>query len=970
MTRRRLAPLPALFAAVLLLSGPPPTAGAGAAPPALEPPATGGLPAVERALARLVSHRRLLVVAAHPDDEDTQLLTLVARGLGGEAAYLSLSRGEGGQNLIGDELGVDLGLVRSRELLAARAIDGGRQFFTRAFDFGYTRSLEETHRLWPRAALDEDVVRVIRRWKPQVVVSVFRGTPHPNHGQHQAAGIAAHEGYRLAGDPAAMPQLAAEGLFPWRPQALYRSAFFDREATALAVPTGVVDPLSGRSIAQLAMASRGMHRSQDMGRLLELGPRETRVAWVDGGAGPPAGDPGSVVAAGPEGLFAGIDTGLAAIAAPLPDEALRRRVAAHLEAAQALALRTREELVPARLDGAVPGLAEILTHLRQAYAALTAAAGASDQRAADAAASQEAPGREADRVAAGAGAVRQAAELVAEKIAVAESGLAAAAGVAVEASVARETVTPGETVAVQAAVWNSGGEPLGGAAVVVVPAAEWGLGPVVGKTTAPPPRPGFGPPPAEPPQPADAQPPRPSDEPRPLAAGELATWEIPVPVPANAPPTAPYFLRRPLQGAVYDWSEAPAAVRGEPFEPPPLSARFTVELAGVPVVLEREVVYRTGDQARGEVRRPLRVVPAVEVTLERDLLVWPLARRQERRLEVTLASHAAAALAGRVEAAWVEEGGASGDQSNAPRESQRPGAAAPWPAPPPVPFTLAAGERGEVALTLAPPPAGDPGRSVLEVAAVLDDGRRFAAAFPVLEHEHIRPTPRPEPARLALVAADLELPPLSRVGYVRGASDRVPEFLREVGVPLELLGPEDLLRGDLGRFDAVVVGSRAYESDPALGRANARLLDYVRKGGLMIVQYQQYAFVEGGFAPHPLEIARPHDRVTDETAPVTALVPDHPVFTSPNRLGASDWEGWVQERGLYFARSWDGAYVPLLAMADPGGPELRGGLLVAKVGQGTYVYTGLALFRQIPAGVPGAYRLFANLLALGAAASR
>jgi hypothetical protein len=187
-----------------------------------------------------------------------------------------------------------------------------------------------------------------------------------------------------------------------------------------------------------------------------------------------------------------------------------------------------------------------------------------------------------------------------------------------------------------------------------------------------------------------------------------------------------------------------------------------------------------------------------------------------------------------------------------------------------------------------------------------------------------------------------------------------------VGVPIELLGPAELAGGDLAVYDAVVVGSRAYETDPALAAANQRLLDYARGGGLVIVQYQQYPFIDGGFAPFPLGIARPHDRVTDEAAPVAPLDPADPIVTTPNRIGPADWEGWVQERGLYFAREWDPSYRPLLAMADPGGPTLNGGLLVAPLGRGTYVYTGLAFFRQLPAGVPGAYRLFANLLGLRA----
>ncbi|HEY9421689.1 MAG TPA: hypothetical protein VIW92_09765, partial [Thermoanaerobaculia bacterium] len=414
--------------------------------------------------------------------------------------------------------------------------------------------------------------------------------------------------------------------------------------------------------------------------------------------------------------------------------------------------------------------------------------------------------------------------------------------------------------------------------------------------------------------------------------------------PASAPATVPYFLRKPLRKGLYDWSETRPADRGEPFGPPPLTAHFSFLIDGVPVILEREVVHLHRDQAVGEVRRPLRVVPKIEVAAADDLLVWPVQSREARKLHVTLTSHAKEPLKGRLEA--TAEGGS-------------------WPAIPPRPFTLqTAGEPVDLELTVAPPRNLKTGRTHLRLAAVLEDGQRFDLAVPVVDYPHIRATVQPAPAGVEIQAADLRLPPLKRVGYVRGASDRVPETLREIGVPLELLGPKDLETGDLSRYDAIVVGSRAYETDPALARSNPRLLDYARKGGLMIVQYQQYPFIEGKFAPFALEIARPHDRVTDETAAATLLDPNHPVFTTPNRIAAEDWNGWIQERGLYFAHTWDPAYTPLLSMADPGGPELKGGLLVAKLGEGHYVYTGLAFFRQLPAGVPGAYRLFANLLGL------
>jgi LmbE family N-acetylglucosaminyl deacetylase len=877
----------------------------GASP--LEPATTGGLATLDRALAKLGTHKRLLVIAAHPDDEDTALLTLVSRGMGGEAAYLSLSRGEGGQNLIGSELGVGLGLIRSRELLAARAVDGSRQYFTRAYDFGYTLSVEETLGQWPREVMLEDAVRVIRRFKPQVVVSVFPGVPHRNHGQHQEAGVIAYAAFPVAGDPAALPRLAAEGLAPWPPQALYCCTYFGGDRATVTTSVSTIDPWTGKSIYQLASASRSMHRSQDMGRLQPLGPQEGRLVWVAGAA--PAGGDAGAGAVGSDGgaghasrarddVFAGIDTHLHAIAAPIADAAKRRRVAAELDEVEALASRTRERLNPARPQQALAPLLDIVRRLRAALAPL---AGAGEQ---------------------------VAAELIAEKLAVAQTAAAAAAGIAVDATTDREALTAGETFTVHAELWNGGGAaPLAGVAVTLVPAADgpaWKAEPLRAET-------------------------------RPVAAGALSKWDLAPEVPAGAPPSVPYFLRRPLQGSLYDWSAASPAERGEPFGPPPLAARFDFTLDGVPLALEREVVHRHRDEVLGEVRRPLRIVPAVEVSVAESMQVWPLGRREAKSLRVVVTSHRRAPVHGRL--------------TVTPRPTPEGTA---WPAIAPRPFDLpaaspadgGAGESAALALTLAPPPAPRAGRYPLELAAVLDDGSRFDLAVPLIDYEHIRPTPYPHGAALEISAFDLKLPPLRRVGYVRGASDLVPEYLRQAGVPLELLGAGELAGGDLARYDAIVVGSRAYESDPALARANPRLLDYVRGGGLMIVQYQQYPFVDGGFAPYKLEIARPHDRVTDETAPVTLLDPANPVFNTPNKIGDADWKGWVQERGLYFAHTWDPAYRPLLAMADPGGPEQRGALLVANLGKGRYVYTGLALFRQLPAGVPGGYRLFANLLAL------
>ena len=842
---------------------------------ALEPAASGGLPALDRALVRLSTHRRLLVIAAHPDDEDTSLLTWVARGLGGEAAYLSLSRGDGGQNLLGPELGEGLGLLRSHELMAAREIDGARQFFSRAYDFGYTRSLDETFERWPKDVLLEDTARVVRRFKPQVLVAVFPPTERAGHGQHQASAVVAGEIFETSGGTS-FPQLDGEGLPPWQISMFYRAAWFDPEAATLELPLGTLEPWSGRSILQIALDSRSQHRCQDMGNIQPLGDATGRLTWQAG-------------VGGTEGeLFEGIDTSLTAIADLLERGPVRDAVLGPLAEAQRLAVAARAEL-DAREPEAVAGpLLAIVGQLRSARQAV--GDGPED-------------------------AALHVAELLDEKLTIAQEAAAVAAQVLADAYTDREAVVLGSTFEARSVFWNAGGYPIGdGLTVEAITEEGWEL---VSS------------------EPAEVQ--------RSRFATQLTDERVlTVEVGELARPSIPYFFEKPRQGDLFDWSEVSSEVQGEPFQPPPLRLRFRFELDGVPIELEREVVQRLRDQAFGEVRRPLRAVPALEIQAEPSQLVWPTGSGG-KTLEVVVASNQEAAVRGRVEIG-VPDG---------------------WPAVEPRPFSID-DPQGRVALQIEvePPTDTEAGRHTLAVVAVSDAGQRFDHAYPLVDYEHIRPTPRPMPARVDVTTLDLTLPPLERVGYVRGASDRVPEALSAVGVPIELLDAETLATGDLAVYDAIVVGSRAYEVDPALVRANPRLLDYTREGGLLIVQYQQYQFVRGEHAPYPLEIRRPHDRVTDESAAVRLLQPDHPVFHHPNRLGDEDWQGWVQERGLYFAGTWDDAYAPLLAMADPAGDEKQGALLVATVGKGTYVYTGLAFFRQLPAGVPGATRLLVNLLGL------
>lgn len=873
-------------AAALLLSYAPALAtGANVLPSVYEPAGTGGYAALDRALAKLATHRRLLVIGAHPDDEDTSALALVSRELGGEAAYLSLSRGEGGQNLIGPDLGEALGVLRTEELLAARGVDGARQFFTRAFDFGYTRSLPETLGKWPEELLLTDAVRVIRRFKPQVVLSVFGNDGSGGHGQHQAAGHTAYLAFARSAE--ALPQSEDELDAPWKATSLYRAAWFSPENATVSRSLGGIDPWSGLSILQVAMKSRSQHRSQDMGRLLELGPRDGKYTFVEGPGGPQGAD-----------LFAGIDTSLAGLATTLGATPLGAAVRRELESAAGEIAAADAALRPERMADTVAPLVRALAALDRARAACAAS-----------------PLPEA----------RAVAELVAEKIAIGEQALLIASGVALDAWADSAELVAGEPVKLTVALWNAGATPV--KPIGVGWSGAFGAAAPEGAATG---------------KVAEQLAAHPS-----IAPGELVQFEQTMTVNRDAPATRPYFLQRPRRGDVYDWSGAVYAERGEPFGAPALVAHLELEVAGRRVAFDREAVYRFADQARGEIRKPLAVVPRVEYRVSPEVVVWPRGGAAPE-IAIDLASHLARPLAG--ELSFAADCG------------ERPTIA--------TPFRIAE-PRGTASLRIPAPdcPAAGKPRVHLVLEATTGDGERARPAAPLLDYPHVPPMSLRGGDGFDLVRADIALPKLGRIGYVLGASDKVPGLLAEIGLPITLLAAADLDHGDLARFDAIVIGSRAYETDPALAKANARLLDYVRAGGLMIVQYQQYPFVDGKFAPFPLEIARPHDRITDETAPAKLLAADHAVFTTPNRIGAADWDGWVQERSLYMPGTWDAAYTPLLEFQDPGQSPQKGALLVAALGKGTYVYTGLAFFRQLPAGVPGAYRLFANLLALAHSAA-
>jgi len=850
------------------------------------PPSAGTL-AAGLLLRQMDGVKRVLMIAAHPDDEDTSLLAQQALGVGARVAYLSLSRGEGGQNLIGPELDEGMGVIRTGELDAARHLDGAEQYFTRAFDFGFSKTAEESLGHWPLEELVADAVEVIRAFRPHVVVSIFSGTPRDGHGQHQVAGMVAEEAFSAAGDPERFPEQLREGVEAWAPLKLYRRIWGPSPPEALRLSTGVFDPLLGRSWFQVAMESRSQHRSQDMGAPQTPGPRESALHLV---ASRVDGDPGAA------GLWAGIDTTLVGTVEGLPGEVAAPVRDALQRYREAVAL-ARRELGALDPSGASPALATALAAIREAGAA---------------AASHPTIPLELQRV-------------LREREALAERALLASAGVVVETRVERELVVPGESLEVELLVWNGGPFPVTpGAAGLHLPrgwitrALE---GPGGVETITP---------------------------------GELATWRYAVSLPTDAPPSRLYFLQEEREGALYRWPDDPA-VRGLPRDPPPVVGEVALELhlpSGEGRVHSAATAARAAggyvgvDKATGEFREPLLVVPALSVTVDPGTMAWPLGEREPRTVTLRVLNQAQEGTRGEVAlevpAGWTVE-----------------------PTAHRVEFVGAGGGRN-LSFRVTPPEGMEEGHLRFRGVARTAAGREYREGFTLIEYPHVERAALFHPAEARVVVLPVQVATGLRVGYIMGAGDEGAEALRQMGASVELLGAAEVLAGDYSRFHTVVLGARAYEVRQDLIAANAALLDFASKGGTVVVQYNKYEYPEGNFAPYPVAMRRPHHRVTDPEAEVTFLDPASPALTYPNRLGPSDFQGWVQERGLYFLAEWEGPWTPLLEMADPGEEPTRGSLVVAPVGDGLYAYTGLALFRQLPAGVPGAYRLLANLASLRA----
>jgi LmbE family N-acetylglucosaminyl deacetylase len=822
----------------------------------------GGASALAHAVDGLGVTARVLMIAAHPDDEDTALLAWLVHRQHADAAYLSLTRGDGGQNLVGDELGEALGVIRTEELLAARRLDGATQYFTRAYDFGFSKGAEETYTHWPKDSVLRDVITVIRAYRPHIVVAIFSGTPRDGHGHHQVSGLLAREAYDAASDTIRYPRTSTAGHGAWKPTKLYLGPYQSRDRATVRFNVGEYDPVLGRSYYEIAMESRSQHKSQAFGRLQRRG---TQLDWlmlektIDRSAGNGSGE---------RSPFEGIDTTWVRLRPAVAR--VSREAGATLDSLHAAANSARATLDFRRPAAILPALARVhrlLSRLRDA--------GMTD------------PDVEAS--------VRSGLTRVTR-------ALIEASGVALEATAERAAVARGDSVRVDVTLHVRGDVPVVVNGVRVEgPDVSAATIVRVGNVT--------------------------------VVPDSSATWRGAV---RGVRVTQPWWLAHGRGGDLFDVPRSEIA-QPESARPTAAVARAALMIEGVVVEATAPVVHRRADPVRGDVQRPLAVVPPIAVALERAVEYAragvPLERVQRVELRSALTTPVDVSVSLNVPEGLASDG------------AKR--------------VALPAGATDVVEFTVRGVPRA--ARGQLGVVAEAR-GERFRDGYAEIEYDHITPQRIYRDASVSLQGVDVTVRPGLRIAYIPGAGDNVAPMLRQLGISLTRVDPSDVATSDFSPYAAVVVGTRAYESHPELIRHNTRLLEYARRGGTLVVQYGQYEMMQPGVMPYPITINRPHTRVTVEESPVSIVEPQHPLLRVPNRIGQRDFEGWVQERALYMPAQFDSVYVAPLAMNDPAEPPSRGALLVARYGRGLYVYTTIAFFRQLPAGIPGAARLFVNFL--------
>jgi LmbE family N-acetylglucosaminyl deacetylase len=834
---------------------------------------------------------------AHPDDENNSLHVYLNRGQGVRTILATATRGDGGQNEIGPELYDPLAVLRTEELEAMHRFDASEQYFTRAIDFGYSFSIEETLEKWGRDEIISDYVRLIRMTRPDVIIGMNpTGTAGGLH--HQTSGLLSREAFKAAGDPARYPEQIKQGLLSWQPRKYYYPAGGPGgggrgQAPAPAagpLPLGALkaasfdvspfDPLLGRTFVEIGTEERGMHKSQAMAGLLALpsGRAQQRYLLMDSFVLP------ATDTAEEASLFEGIDTtipGLASLAGAMPPPALvtgLRAIADQVSAAQ-------KQFDAGGTFAPAPSLLAGLTAVRALRQQLATMGLAAEAR------------------------FNLDARLRTKEDQFTNAALLAH-GLRIEVLSDDGVVVPGQDVRVSISIGDRG-RPVAVSSIALDGFA------IPAKCSA-----------------------------GPVDLGSVYRCDAATQIPSNARITKPYWKPIPKTGR-YEFE--PDAPFGLPFRPTPFRASFTLTAGGTELHVERPVEFRyEGQQLEGEKRMELSVVPRLALRVTPAIAIVPAGRGAtsavNREVRVTVANHGKGATAGQV----------------------RMDTPAGWTTTPPVQavnFTRE-DESQTVRFVLRPGAKTALGQYVVRTVASVGT-ENFDTGFQIVEYPHIRRRQLEIPASVAVKVMDVRLAPSLTVGYVMGTGDEVPAALRGLGATVELLDTDQLAWGDLSRFDAIVIGVRAYDNREDLRANNKRVLDYASAGGTVIVQYNR-GNTWTQYAPFPTGFS--NTRVTDENGEVQVLASDDPVFHYPNEIGASAWANWVQERGTYFIVPKDPRYTDLIQINEPFEHNLgwkKGALVSASVGKGRWIFVGLGLWRQVAAGTDGAFQLLANLASRG-----
>ena len=778
----------------------------------------------------------VLYVAAHPDDENTALLSHFANHVHAEAAYLSLTRGDGGQNLIGTELREQLGVIRTNELLEARKIDGGKQFFSSAIDFGYSKNPDETLRIWNKDQILGEVVARIRAYQPDIIIHRFdHRTPGTTHGHHTSSALLSYEAFSLSNDPSRYPeQLQHQELWQvkrqfyntswWRYGSRERFAQVDK-SNFIALEIGNYNPLTGKSNNELAAESRSSHKSQGFGSAPQLGSRTEYIELIQGDL-PKSNDP-----------FEGIDTSWSRLKGG--------------DKVKSLVQQTLASFDFKRPSKSIPKLLEIYQAIEKLEPSVWRK----------------------------------------RKLQETLNLIKACAGLTLQLNASRPYGTAGEFLDVTLA------------AVQQTPIALEieKVGTAVLNS--------------------------------PLKATKKVTHNIGIQLSEAL--TTPYWLKQ--KGSLGSFAIQDEKYRGLA-ETPPLSLNINLRIDGTKIEFKEPIQYRTTDPVRGEISTPFYVLPPIAVNFQKNVQLYPKLEEQTVQMEII---NYGEQFTGEIELCFPE-GWSIESAKKKVVITQRGGSQF-------LNYKLKPSAKAKSGLM---GPLVHIGEKTLDRLYTVQE----------IEYEHIPKQYVAQPSEAKLVRLNLEVPK-KKVGYIMGAGDLVAEKLSAIGLPIESIDINTATQEELNQFDTLLLGIRAYNVLESLKYKNQMLFDFAQQGGTLIVQYTTSRRMKTkNILPYPIQLSR--DRVTDEESPVRILNKEHPVWTTPHTIGKQDFEGWVQERGLYFASSWDPNYTPLIAMKDPNEKETKGSLLVAKHGKGTVVYTGLSFFRELPAGVPGAYRLLLNLIAL------